>query len=331
LWLHGSGGGRFQWGDSYLAIGDRSMGFEDEMPFAFNVRNGDGSGLGFVNVMPVSKVRSPRGDIECLWFGYQHGPDPKHAYPYDEIRLDALHSWLVGRLPQIDAASAVLAGSSMGAWGCLSYGLRRPDLYAAVFADRPRWRAGTIADWERGTSVRADRSLTLPDGTNFHERMDMVRYVRDRANRLPFIAWSVGRHDVFSPWDANVEAVEALRAARRGFTFAWNNGNHSDGHRAMDAIRHSYRRELFRVGRGYPVLSNSSRDSALSERSGGINLGFHWRNVHESERRWSCELTNVNGETEVDVLPYGSVFPGNPPPCRVRIPAGTWVEVSFQH
>ena len=125
----------------------------------------------------------------------------------------------------------------------------------------------------------------------------------------------------------HIAAVAAMRAAGRPFAFAWNNGNHSGGDIMLTTLA-SYTADMFEIGRGYPHLTNSSRDQDPAvDLVGGINVGFKWRNVVESAAAWSCELYN-NQATTVTVKPHSTVFSGAAPKI-VALPAATWVTVTF--
>jgi hypothetical protein len=246
------------------------------------------------------------------------------------VKLDALYKWALSNNPQVNRNKVTLSGSSMGAWGGLSYGLRRPTMYAAIFVTLPRWRATTLADYETGFATPPPSGILMSDtGELFSDRMNMIDYVGDTENDIPFLAWAIGKNDGFSPFQDHIDAVAALRAANRAFVFSWNEGNHGAGIDAWPAVTATYSTANFELGVGYPIFSQSSRDNLLSEAVGGINLGFRWRTVVETANSWSCEISNSLGATTVTVRPFSSIYTGSGTAQTVVIPAGTWLAVSF--
>lgn len=215
----------------------------------------------------------------------------------------------------------------MGAWGSMTYGLRRANQYAAIFCTLPRWRQ-LDAPSSDGTSFSND--VTLPSGENYLQRMDMISYIKDPSHKIPFIAWSIGKNDPFASWDSQLEAVNALRETKRGFVFAWNNGNHSEGITPMDNITPTYSPESFELGKGYPVIMNSSLDNdPIQDLEGGINLGFKWRNLVETSEAFEFEISNTLGVVDLDVMPQSSIF-AKKDIKHITIPAGQWIKVSFK-
>jgi hypothetical protein len=326
--LHGSGGGLFAYGDTYAVVCDATMGINDNMPFEFHTYNPGGynstlpwTGVQpYIAIQPVDKVDAPgRAAMETNWAGYKHLPEPKVGHLYTHARLDALYAWSIANLP-VDPARIVLTGNSMGGWGCGHYGLRRADKFAAIFTTLPRWRNTGLNDWETGPTASFTTAALLPDGTPWVTYMDMVAYVSNPANTVPFVAWGTGKQDAFVPsFQEHIDFVNALRATKRPFVFAWNNGTHSGATatESMNRIAASYDQATFRLGDKLPYLSNSSLDTPFTADVGGINLGFKWRNLTAT----TFELTNTLGPVEVDAL-YAGVTK------HVSIPAAlTWVVV----
>ena len=112
--------------------------------------------------------------------------------------------------------------------------------------------------------------------------------------------------------------VQALAAARHGFAFAWNDGDHSSGASPMGRVTKYYGPGKFARNRSYPAFSHSSIDDDLGSGElddqkrvkdgaleGGINLGFSWREVVDEPDRWAVGLSNelATAEMTVDVTP----------------------------
>ena len=229
----------------------------------------------------------------------------------------------------------------MGAWGTLTYGLRRAHKFAALYPDRPKWRysnytaqSTNVPNWPTGAvayTLAASPMLRAQDGSGkIVEHMDMIAYVSNTSNTMPWVGWCIGRSDGFSDFRDHVDAVIALRAAKRGFAFVWNNGNHSTGSIPLQ-ITASYPYGTFEIGKGYPLFTSHSGDQDPAvDLVGGINQGLSFRNVTESAGGWSCEITSIAGARTVDVEPISSVFTATVAKKNVVIPgANTWVPVSF--
>jgi hypothetical protein len=153
----------------------------------------------------------------------------------------------------------------------------------------------------------------MDDGTtDYFTRMDVVKFAADHAGDLPFYGWCCGRRDGFATWKEQVDMVKALTAAKHGFAFAWNDGDHSSGAQPMARVMKYYPPELFARNKSYPVFGNSSIDQnpgtgdpKEGDLEGGINLGFKWSDVVDEEGKWSVRLSNdlAKGDMTVDVTP----------------------------
>lgn len=264
----------------------------------------------------------------------------------NERRYDALLLWAESNLP-LHPTKRCMTGGSMGAWGTLSYGIRRASKFAALYPDRPRWRYSNYATQgvtipnftSGGVSYTAANSplLSADDGgTPAINHMDIIAYVSNTANKVPWIGWCIGVNDGFTNWLDHVAAVNALRTAKRGFAFAWNGGNHSSGS-ILNQVRNSYPYGTFEIGKGYPLFTNHSGDDDINVTpvvgdltTRGINLGLSFRNVVESASGWSCEVTSILGARTVTVEPISEVFKAAVTPQNINIPAAnTWVPVTF--
>ena len=209
---------------------------------------------------------------------------------------------------QADPDRVYVVGGSMGAWGSMTFASRRPDLFSAVYPDRPRFRQGNMA----GVGTSPTDADTLPDGTPWRDHHDSVRFVSEHREDLPFIGWNIGRNDGFATWQEQLDMVAALTASHHGFAFAWNDGDHSSGSDASTEVMRWYPPERFARDLSYPALGNSSIDDdlgpgdpLLGDRVGGINLGFSWTDPVDEAGRWSIELENAlaTAEMTVDVTP----------------------------
>lgn len=333
--LHGSSGANFSSGRQFRAAVSGFMAYETEDEFAFSTIRGTASlGKNVTLLRPIDLY----GTRESHWIGFTGMGTPDLKF-ITERRLDALLEWAKINVPNLNPVRRAMIGGSMGGWGTITFGLRRPTEFAALYPDRPRWRysSGTsvnIPDWN-GPSVTyaagSDPDIAVEDGGGSSAaHRDGIAYVSNTANKIPWVGWCMGRNDGFAPFEDQVAAVVALRAAKRGFCFVWNNGNHSEGS-VINLVLDSYPFGTFELGKGYPLFTNHSGDQDPAvDLVGGINQGLSFRNVVESTSGWSCEVTSIAGARTVDVEPISEVFTATVTAQTVSIPAAnTWVAVSF--
>lgn len=289
------------------------------------------------------KDRAPNNGVtrrESFWLGYTEAPTTGELRLFTEERLDAMMEILAAD-SRVSATKRVLTGGSMGAFGTLTYGVRRPSVFPALYPSRPRWRNAVadntiaIPSWTNPTvQVYASGSTptisALNGGGSSEDHLDITTYVANTANTIPWIGWCIGKLDGNMPFQDQIDAVAALRSAGRGFAFFWNNGTHSTGD-VLYEITNSYPFGTFELGKGYPVFSDHSLDADPSvDLTGGINCGLSFRSVVETTSTWSCEVTSIDAACTVKVKPMSSIYTGNPTPQTVTIPAAnTWVSVSF--
>jgi hypothetical protein len=339
--LHGSGGMNLTTGRQYRAAVVGEMAYLDEDEFAFSTLRGTMTlGVNVTLLRPVDYYGLWPGSVrrESHWMGFT-GMGSTELKLITERRLDAMIAWAKANVPNCSPTRRVLTGGSMGGWGTITYGLRRAHEFPAIYPDRPRWRynGGTtvsIANWPNQSvsyEYGAAPSVAAADGGGSAAvRKDGIAYVANTANKVPWVGWCIGRNDGFAPFADQVAAVVALRAAKRGFCFVWNNGDHTSGS-VLGQITASYPFGTFELGKGYPLFTNHSGDQDPAiDLVGGINEGLSFRSVTESAGAWSCEVTSVLGARTVTVEPISDVFTATVTPQVINIPAAnTWVSVSF--
>lgn len=337
--LHASGAGdsTLANGAKYTSVttGDLALSFDTELRWAVQ----QGLPAGTVTVRPSDK----RNNTVASWPGFE-------SYHMGFVKAGALHliterqydqllAWIDANVPQAHPTKRCLVGGSMGAWGTMTYGIRRANKFAALYPDRPRLRySGATSITLPGESpvassyvVGADPPLSALDGgTQSAAHLDAIAYASNTSNVMPWVGWNLGKADGFAPFEDSVAMVAAMRAAGRGFAFAWNSGDHSSGS-IPTQITNSYPYGLFEIGKGYPVFSEHSLDGDPSvDAAGGINVGLTFRNVVESAGAWSCDVTHISSACTVKVKPYSTIYTGSPTPTLVTIPAAnSWVTVSF--
>lgn len=343
LELHASGGSTTTTGKRYSATCSDLLADPDGSAFLFSTARGFAvSGVNVTLLRPVDNYGLYPSLLrkESYWMGFMptSGADLELM---TEARLDALLDWAEDNVPNCSATQRYCIGGSMGAWGTMTYATRRSDKFAAIYPDRPRVRNSnvlnsiTVPEWTT-VPVGYTPSSSAPDVAvrwdidTIKNHMDLVAYVADTNNRIPWIGWVIGSADGYSIFDDHIALVDAMRTARRGFAFYWDAGTHAAGTR-MTNITNSYPYGLFKLGEGYPLFENHSLDDDPSvDASGGINIGLTFRNVVETESSWECEVTSIVGACTVDVSPISVTYTGDATPQTINIPAAnSWVAVSF--
>ncbi len=313
----GEGGGANPNGDYYLYFATTEMGWRDGLPGVFSVLTRKGQAGTWLELFTRDAIHHPTGRraMETVWFGYLSvpagaRPSEARAYPFTERRLLWLLEWVAARY-QIDRNRVYLTGQSMGGWGSMTFGLRQPDLFAAIHAVLPRMRQRALPAIV--PRPRPPQRALMDDGrTDYLERMDMVRFVEQHPGDLPFLAWTIGRRDGFATWKEQVDMARALAAGRHGFVFAWNAKGHSEGEEPMVLVRRDFPRQRFSRAESYPAFSRSSIDNdpgrgdpVEGDPEGGINLGFAWTMVADDASRWAVRVSNqlAQAPMTVDITP----------------------------
>lgn len=321
LWveLHassGQGGGAGEYGDYYLYFSRPEWGWRDGLPGVFSVDERRHPSGNMLYLRSREAIEHPSGNsaMETYWFGYLCVPqwaghkEPR-AYPFTERRTLWMIDWVAKRY-EADPNRVYAGGGSMGAWGSATLAFRHPEIFAAVYPNRPRTRQRGMPSLAK---LPRDQKALMDDGkTEYLARMDMVAFASEHHGDLPFFGWCCGRRDGFATWQEQVDMAKALTAAHHGFAFAWNDGDHSSGSAAMGQVMKHYPAHKFARNQSYPAFGNSSinsdpgpGDPKAGDMEGGINLGFAWRDVADEEGRWSATLSNelCQAEMTVDVTP----------------------------
>lgn len=339
--LHGSGGQNTSTGKQFRAAVSGRMAHETHTVFSFSLARSQTPRVLLLRPVDWFGTYSSNVNRELMWLGAKN----IRSGAVDLIskrRLDAMMLWRDQMLNVgYDRNKTCLTGGSMGGWGTMTYGPRHPELFAAIYPDRPRVKydaSGTnvaVANWTGGgvesTPIASAPNLSAEDGGgSVAAYMDMIAYVSDTSKKIPWIGFNMGRQDTFVQFADMVAFVAALRAAKRGFAFAWNNGNHTTGS-IQAQILSSYPFGTFEIGKGYPLFTEHSLDQDPSvDLVGKINCDLTFRNVVESASGWSCEVTSLAGPCTFKVEPISDIFKAPVAPQLVTIPAAnSWVTVTF--
>jgi hypothetical protein len=351
LYLHGSGTDPVTFGTHWHATMrnnlDYPAGSDSTMYWAARWNNSGSGGAHYIQILPRDRhpdQNNTNANLNSFHMGWTDGAfSPRQAVLITERRMDQLLAWVESQYPQASTTKRYMNGDSVGAWACMTYGIRRPTKFAALYPSRPRFRYDAngaqmiqVPDWNSSSleynlaSVSGPNKSAIDGGGTMASHLDITSYVADTANRIPWVGWVIGSADTFVTFQDHKDFIAAMRTAKRGFAVSWNAGNHSGAPNISD-ITDSYYYGLFEVGVGYPLYENNSGDQDPAvDAVGGINLGFKHRSVVESAGAWSCEITNTLGARTVDVSPISSIYTGSLTPKNKTIPsANTWVSVAF--
>jgi hypothetical protein len=200
-------------------------------------------------------------------------------------------------------------------------GLKRPELFAALYPTGPKCRATAVYGWPRINRQNPTEEIPaaklaeiggkppmLPDGqARFFDYLDLVAFVEQTHRDLPFPCFIGGREGRkpwagYAPWEDNVAMVKALTRNRHGFGFGWDNKGHGSARVQFEKLKQYYPPQLFALNRSYPAFGNSSIDDDLGPNGpdeGYVNVGFAWKDVVDEAGKWSATISN--GEAKADM------------------------------
>ena len=300
-------------GDAYLYFAAPEMGYRDGLQGSFFVRENKGKDRTVLALSAFESLENPAGNpinlcFETYWFGYLCIPqwadhkEPR-AYPFTENRMLWVIDWAVKKY-DVDTNRIYAGGGSMGAWGSSTFAFRHPEIFAAVYPNRPRTRQRGLPGLAKLPPTQ--KEALMDDGkTPYFERMDMVKFATEHHEDLPVYVWCCGQRDGFASWKEQVDMVKAMTANHHGFAFAWNDGDHSSGAQPMGKVVKYFGQDKFARNQSYPAFGNSSINDDIGSgeldtdkkvkdgvKEGGINLGFIWKDVVDEAGKWSVKLSN---------------------------------------
>ena len=148
LWLSLHGKGSVVANMEYLVFGDETLGWRAGLPFKFSVRiQNDEILIRPTDRVWINRPHNEAGDggmpaIWTFWYGYNSNIYNRDLMSegipvnYTERRLLWILNW-VNEYFQPDPNRWYCSGSSMGGCGTISFGLRHPELFAALYAHVP--------------------------------------------------------------------------------------------------------------------------------------------------------------------------------------------------
>ena len=317
LWLNLHAKGGVVAGMEYLLFGDETMGWREGLAFKFSVRVQGGEVL----VQPTDRVwinrpHNEAGDggtpaIWTFWFGYNSNIFDRQLMAkgvptnYTERRNLGLLDW-VRRHYQPDTNRWYCSGSSMGGCGTVSFGLRHPELFAALHARVPIVSYTYLG---QGSATRLEPScwtgrippeLQTSAGAPLLEHLDGTQFVTETHSDLPFLYLLNGRQDGSIPWQNNPPFYRALAKAHHAFAAYWDNGTHAtSGKDAPADIKAWYERfRRVRLDESLPAFSGTSSDRnpgngdpADGDIVGWINRGMDWKDSEDATDRYAITVT----------------------------------------
>jgi len=189
---------------------------------------------------------------------------------------------------KVDKNRVYLTGGSMGGTGTVAFGLRHPEVFAALDASVPLINPPRSKAWAfrlLGKIWQAEDWPSLPDGLGqtLAERLDDTAYVLSSPHDLPLVKFVNGRQDGAIGWTQIPEFIQAMQEARQPFLCAWHNGKHRGASKEEHPAFTSF--DVYRLRRDQcvPALANASTaddpgtgDPADGDLVGAINDDFRW-------------------------------------------------------
>jgi hypothetical protein len=237
--------------------------------------------------------------------------------------------WVVKRYGA-DTKRICMGGQSMGAWGTMTIGMKRPDIFAALYPTGPKchqWMLyGAMGEkiyltgpthekkiYRTSPTMRGEPPM-MPDAkTEFFDYLNIIAFVEKTHHDLPFACFIGGRQGGkpwagYAKWENMVAMVKALTRNHHGFAFGWDNKGHGSARKQFRLLCKYYPWHRFALNRSYPAFGRSSIDDDMGPdgpKEGYVNLGFAWEDVLDEERRWSVTVSNAEAKEDmtVDITP----------------------------
>lgn len=249
---------------------------------------------------------------------------------YTERRLLWTIDWVCTQYP-VDRDRVVLGGFSMGATGALTFGLRHPEIFAAISAPSPIVSPGLPeTGWARQEmqSFLGPVSPCLPatDAACVWDRQDATKYVRTNAADLPFLRISKNRNDTTLPWFATPALFRALENARQGYYIGWGLNEHSGSEDGYPVSFRASQIESMRRNQPYIAITRASSDQNPGNGDpndgdpwGQMGCGFSWAVLEDTANTFRFSVKYNYGQSSADVTPRR----------RQAFRPAAWTPVSF--
>ncbi len=265
--------------------------------------------------------------IETFWYGTNDkiydSELRKTGTPvnYTERILLYLLEWVQTHY-QTDPNKVYAYGASMGT-GVLRLATQNPDRFASVDLLVPFFDFG----YERGNESNAKRfqsccgpmDLICSDGMPLGQRLDLVQFMENCEQDLPFIVARVGRNDQSVYWRRKPAFIEATQQNKQGLLLGWDDGTHATAMRYKIASFPGFREydwfiRRFTLNQSYPVFTNfqldqnpGSGDKKDGDTEGFINYGLNWKQIEDRKDSYRVTILlkrpDARFPVTVDVTP----------------------------
>jgi predicted esterase len=251
--------------------------------------------------------------IWSFWYGYNSKiydrQEMSSGVPtnYSEQRLMWILNW-VQKNYQIDPNRWYCSGSSMGGCGTVSFGLRRPELFASLHALIPivSYTYDVPAPFSAGRLEpscwvgQIPANLKASDGVSLLDRMNGTKFIRETQADLPPLYMIHGRQDGSIPWVNNPPFYRAMAESRQPFAVYWDNGIHSTAGKDAPADVKNWQTRFRHLRRdeSYPAFTHTSTDRNPGDGRpdhgdivGWINRGMDWRDVDDLTNKYAMTIS----------------------------------------
>lgn len=258
-----------------------------------------------ISVMPDDFTRGLPYDEYDWWYGYsnQLGENLKNGtvINYTERRLLHTLRWVMSQFP-VDENRVYLHGSSMGGTGSMSFGMRHPEIFAAIDTNVPMVNPGMdcIGNPQKGMEKQLGKrewNLKTNEGIGVWDRQNMIKYVREHHGDLPYLKTLSGRNDTILVWPQIPPFYEALQESHHGFAGFWGHGDHGDAATGAPEEHNRFSISKIRKNESYPAVSYLSANNRLGngsktdgDRDGLFDAGFDWDHIVDLPARWEVVL-----------------------------------------
>lgn len=315
---------------TYIHWSDKNIAYREGIPYKFVVTFGkevksstpapmalaihaysgyatsnEGWGQDFIVLCPDDFTKGLPFDAYDWWYGYNSnlGGDLTKGVNVNYAERRLLQNMdFVRRKWNIDPNRIYLRGSSMGGTGTVAFGLRHPEIFAAIFANVPQvnpamdnigWSQQNI---EKYCGTRAE-AIKTNEGDNVWDRLNMTKFVGEHHEDLPFLRTINSREDNVLKWPQIPPLLKALNDNRHGFISGWGLGGHNIQASQVPAVVKDFDILKLRRDVSFPAFSNSSlnddpgngdpKDGTVTGQMGG---GFDWTILADTHDAWEADI-----------------------------------------
>jgi PKD repeat protein len=229
------------------------------------------------------------------WYGYGDNFVPQQTLTsgvvpnYTQLRVIYIVKWVLRTWPQVDPNRVYLTGSSFGGYGSVQLGFAFPNIFAAVWANIPRFdMGGPEWDLENGKALTTrykniwgtvqsnlpttNIKLSYPDyaaaneGYPIYDRLDHL-YVASQNPQIdfPVMLLGVGKQDRQAGWNEKPRFANVINASHHQFFMYWENVGHKFSTVVFDSVYKRTQLLKYRLNQSYVAINNLSIDDNPGE------------------------------------------------------------------